>query len=39
MLASPWLEVGPGASLATVVGLLALTVAASLLFGRQKTGP
>lgn len=37
MLISPWLEVGPGASLATVVGLLAVTVAASLLTGRQQT--
>jgi len=36
MLASRWFEVGPGASLATVVGLLGLTVAASLV-GRQKT--
>jgi tellurite resistance protein TerC len=37
MLVSPWFEVGPGASLATVVAVLALTVAASLLRGGPKT--
>ena len=36
MLASPWFEVGPGASLATVVGLLAITVVASLVADRPK---
>jgi len=36
MLASRWFEVGPSASLATVVGLLGVTVVASL-FDRPKT--
>ena len=31
MLASPWMEIGAGASLATVVGVLAITVGASLI--------
>ena len=37
MLASRWVEIGPGASLATVVSLLAMTVGASLLAGRPRT--
>lgn len=36
MLISPWFEIGPGISLATVVALLALTLAASLLKTTQK---
>ncbi len=35
MLASPWYEVGPGVSLGVIVGLLAVTVGASLLLSRQ----
>jgi tellurite resistance protein TerC len=37
MLASRWVEIGPGASLATVVSLLALTVGTSLLARGPKT--
>ena len=37
MLASPWIEVGPGTSLGIVVALLTVTVAVSLAAGREGT--